>query len=133
MQATPAIGDFADVNAGIVDGGVTSGLIAAAPQVPVVEVAPLRPGGDLLPPTKIRDAAPTYPAIARAARVQGLVIIEVTIGVNGKVQDARIRRSIPLLDAAALDAVRQWEYTPTRLNGTPVAVLMTVTVNFRLQ
>jgi periplasmic protein TonB len=132
VQATPAIGDFAD-NAGIVDGGVTSGLIAAAPPASAVEQAPVRPGGDILPPTKIRDAAPTYPAIARAARVQGVVIIEATIGVNGKVQDARILRSIPLLDAAALDAVRQWEYTPTRLNGTPVAIVMTVTVNFRLQ
>lgn len=133
VQATPAVGDFADVNAGIVDGGVTSGLIAAPPPVPAVEQAPVRSGVDIRPPAKVRDAAPAYPAIARAARVQGVVIVEATIGVNGKVQDARILRSIPLLDAAALDAVRQWEYTPTRLNGTPVAVLMTVTVNFRLQ
>jgi protein TonB len=73
-----------------------------------------------------------YPRIAQAARVQGVVIIEATIGPTGAVQDARILRSIPLLDAAALEAVRQWEYTPTLLNGMPVAVLMTVTISFTL-
>ena len=63
---------------------------------------------------------------------QGVVIIEATIGPTGKVQDARVLRSIPLLDAAALDAVRQWEFTPTLLNGVPVPVIMTVTVQFTL-
>ena len=65
--------------------------------------------------------------------MQGVVIIEATIGPTGAVQDARILRSIPLLDAAALEAVRQWEYRPTLLNGVPVAVLMTITVNFTLR
>ena len=63
---------------------------------------------------------------------QSIVIIEANIGPNGKVQDARVLRSIPLLDAAALDAVRQWEFTPTLLNGVPVPVIMTVTVQFTL-
>src|SRR5207244_9090148 len=74
-----------------------------------------------------------YPAIAQSARVQGVVIIEATIGPNGAVQEAKVLRSIPLLDAAALDAVKQWEFTPTMLNGAPVPVIMTVTVNFTLQ
>jgi protein TonB len=65
--------------------------------------------------------------------VQGIVIIEATIGPDGKVQDARVLRSIPLLDAAALDAVRGWEFTPTLLNNQPVPVVMTVTVQFSLQ
>lgn len=52
---------------------------------------------------------------------------------TGAVVDARILRSVPLLDAAALAAVRQWRYTPTRLNGRPVSVLMTVTVQFQLR
>jgi len=73
-----------------------------------------------------------YPPIAQAARVQGFVIIEATIDVNGRVQDAKILRSIPLLDASALDAVRQWQYTPTLLNGMPVPIIITVTVNFKL-
>ena len=82
--------------------------------------------------TKTKDVAPVYPPIAQSARVQGVVIIEAMIGPNGKVQDARVLRSIPLLDQAALDAVRQWEFTPTLLNGVPVPVIMTVTVQFTL-
>ena len=84
-------------------------------------------------PTKVKDQRPVYPAIAQSARVQGVVIIEAVIGPDGRVQDAKVLRSIPLLDAAALDAVKQWQYTPTLLNGVPVPVIMTVTVNFTLQ
>ena len=93
---------------------------------------PVRVGGNIKPPVKTKDVRPQYPPIAQSARVQGVVIIEATIGPNGKVQDARVLRSIPLLDAAALDAVRQWEFTPTLLNGVPVPVIMTVTVQFTL-
>jgi protein TonB len=60
------------------------------------------------------------------------VIIEAIIGADGRVQDARILRSIPLLDQAALDAVKQWEFTPTMLNGAPVPVISTMTVQFTL-
>ena len=56
-----------------------------------------------------------------------------TIGADGRVKDAKVLRSIPLLDQAALDAVKQWQFTPTLLNGVPVPVIMTVTVNFTLQ
>jgi protein TonB len=90
-------------------------------------------GGAIKPPTRTKNVNPTYPPIAQSARVQGVVIIEATIGTNGRVTDAKVLRSIPLLDAAALDAVKQWEYTPTTLNGQPVPVIMTVTVNFTLQ
>jgi protein TonB len=93
-------------------------------------VAPLRIGGQIKAPLKIKDVKPVYPAIARSARVAGAVTIEATIGPDGKVIDAKVVRSIPLLDQAALDAVRQWEYTPTLLNGVPVPVLVTVTINF---
>jgi protein TonB len=65
--------------------------------------------------------------------VQGIVIVQATIGVDGAVVDATVLRSVPLLDQAAVDAVRQWRYTPTSLNGKPVAVVMTVTVNFQLR
>ena len=74
-----------------------------------------------------------YPDMAAAAEVQGTVILQATLGTDGKVVQARVLRSIPLLDAAALDAVRQWQFTPTLLNGVPVPVIMTVTVNFTLQ
>ena len=95
--------------------------------------APVRVGGNIKTPTKTKDAKPIYPPIAQSARVQGVVIIEATIGPDGRVKDAKVLRSIPLLDQAALDAVKQWQFTPTLLNGVPVPVIMTVTVNFTLQ
>ena len=90
-------------------------------------------GGNIKPPTKTKDVRPVYPSIAQSARVQGVVIVEATIGPDGHVAEARVLRSIPLLDQAALDAVKQWIFTPTLLNGTAVPVIMTVTVNFTLQ
>ena len=93
----------------------------------------LRVGGNVRTPIKLRDVRPIYPPEAQAARVSGMVIAEVQIGADGSVEDARILKSIPLLDQAALDAVKQWTFTPTTLNGVPVPVIMTVTVNFTLQ
>ena len=93
-------------------------------------LAAVRPGGRIMPPKKIKDVPPVYPAIAQSARVSGAVTIEATIGPDGKVIDARVVRSIPLLDQAALDAVRQWEYLPTLLNGVAVPVRYNVTVSF---
>jgi protein TonB len=105
------------------------------PPAPVVSPPqkPVAVGGLVKAPTRINNVGLVYPAIARAAQVQGVVIIEATISTTGRVIDARILRSIPLLDAAALDAVKQWEFTTPTLNGQPVPVIMTVTVNFTLQ
>ena len=119
-------------------GGVLGGMMSGVPAPALAAAAegpkkPLRIGGNIKQPTKVKDVKPVYPAIAQSARVQGVVIIEATIGPNGAVQEAKVLRSIPLLDAAALDAVRQWQFTPTTLNGVPVPVIMTVTVNFTLQ
>ena len=119
--------------AGGVVGGVIGGIPEAPPPPPPPPAAPVRVGGNIKPPQKTKDVSPVYPPIAQSARVQGVVIIEATIGPDGKVQDAKVLRSIPLLDQAALDAVRQWEFTPTLLNGVPVPVIMTVTVQFTLQ
>ena len=92
----------------------------------------MRVGGNIKAPTKIKYVKPVYPALAMSARIQGVVIVEGTVGEDGRVSYARVIRSIPLLDQAALDAVRQWEFTPTLLNGVPVPVIMTMTVNFTL-
>ena len=83
-------------------------------------------------PKKLKNVNPSYPDIAKQARVQGVVILECTISPQGKVTDVKVLRGIPLLDAAAIEAVKQWVYSPTLLNGVPVPVIMTVTVNFRL-
>jgi TonB family protein len=93
----------------------------------------LRVGGNVRTPRKIKDARPVYPQEARDARVQGVVILEMRIDPDGRVGSARVLRSIPLLDQAALDAVQQWEFEPTLLNGAAVAVVMTVTVQFTAQ
>ena len=93
----------------------------------------VRVGGSIAEPKKIKDVKPVYPADAQAAGIQGVVILEATIAPSGYVSDARILRSIPALDQAAVEAVRQWAFTPTLLNGAPVSVLMTVTVNFTLR
>ncbi len=84
-------------------------------------------------PRKVHDVAPRYPELARRSGVEGVVIIEAVIAADGAVRDARVLRSQPLLDHAALDAVKQWRYAPTRLGGVAVPVIVTVTVQFRLQ
>ena len=94
---------------------------------------PIRVGGNIAPPTKIRDVRPVYPQEALANKVAGVVIVQATIDGEGKVRDARVLRSIPLLDAAAVEAVRQWEFTPTLLNGVPKPVIMVLTINFTLE
>ena len=134
-QAKGVVGGVEGGVVGGVTGGIVGGLSEAPPPPPPPPPppAPVRVGGNIKQPTKVKDVKPVYPAIAQSARVQGVVIIEATIGPNGAVQEAKVLRSIPLLDAAALEAVRQWQFTPTLLNGVPVPVIMTVTVNFTLQ
>ena len=90
----------------------------------------VRVGGNVRPPVKLVDVPPVRPEPAERANVRGIVIVEVTIDIDGMVKDARVLRSIPMLDAAALEAVRQWRYEPTMLNGKPVPVIMTVPVAF---
>lgn len=91
-----------------------------------------RPGGDIRRPEKIKDVVPVYPPVARSAGISGTVILEAEIAENGRVRNVRVLRSIAFLDQAAIDAVRQWIFTPTLLNGEPVPVVMTVTVTFKL-
>jgi TonB family protein len=105
---------------------VPAATALAAPQTPV------RVGGVIREPRKIKDVKPVYPDDAREAKVQGMVILEVVIGKDGSVTGAKVLRPVPLLEQAALDAVGQWKYEPTQLDGEPVEVLMVVTVNFVL-
>jgi TonB family protein len=116
---------------------------AALPQGPALarpgpppaasQSGPLRVGGAIKPPTRLVNVNPDYPEDAKAAGVQGVVILQIIVGEDGTVTDARVVRSIPELDRAAIDAVRQWQYEPTLLNGVPVEVELTVTINFTLR
>jgi TonB family protein len=101
--------------------------------VPMAAQQVVRVGGSVRAPRMVRHVDPVYPEEAKAAGVSGVVIIDIKIGTDGSVAAASVLRSIPQLNQAALDAVYQWEFEPTVLNGEPVEVLMTVTVNFTLK
>lgn len=91
----------------------------------------VRVGGRIPNPVKIKNVVPEYPPVAKSARVGGVVQIAATVGPDGKVRDAEVTKSVPLLDHAALAAVRQWEYRPTRVKGVAVPVVVNVAVDFR--
>ncbi|MCI0408560.1 MAG: energy transducer TonB [Acidobacteria bacterium] len=94
---------------------------------------PVRVGGDVRPPRKLLHVPPSYPAAARLARIEGDVVLEALIDPQGNVVNLVVVRSVPLLDPSALDAVRQWKYQPTRLNGVTVPIVLSVSVSFRLR
>jgi periplasmic protein TonB len=102
-----------------------------APVAPV-DRRPIALHSGIEPPRKVFDRAPEYPSLAKAAGIQGLVIVEVIIDEHGDVTNARVLRSTAVLDQAALDAVRRWKFSPARLNGEAIPVVMTVTINFQL-
>ncbi len=103
------------------------------PSVPSTLIALIRVHSEVQQANLIHQVAPVYPPIARTVHVQGVVILEATISKDGDVRDIRIITGHPLLNQAAIDAVQQWKYKPTLLNGEPVEVITTVTINFRLQ
>jgi TonB family protein len=92
----------------------------------------LRVGGNVEAPRKLVDVAPIYPDDAQTAGIEGIVILEIVIGEDGLVIETSVLRSIPELDQAAIDAVSQWQYETTLLNGDPVEIEMIVTINFTL-
>jgi TonB family protein len=105
-----------------------------APQ-PAAAPARVRVGGKIRPPLKLRDVHPVYPVSMRAGGVEGRVSLEAIIGRDGNVQSARVVGGLvhPDLAQAAIEAVRQWKFEPTTLNGSPVEVVMNVAVNFELE
>ena len=109
-------------------GGGVNGALPAPPP-------PGFPGSidpSITPPRKVKDVRPVYPAAAQRAKVEGTVVVEITVGVDGRVADARVVRSIPGLDQAALDSARGWEFTPALRNGVPTPFVLPVTVSFTL-
>ena len=84
-------------------------------------------------PALVNRVEPEYPAIAVAAHVEGLVILEAVVDAEGRVQAVKVLRSRGLLDKAAIEAVRQWQYAPLTLNGEKTPFVLTVTLNFALK
>jgi protein TonB len=103
------------------------------PPVPSVKASPYRQGGKVQTANLIHQVNPVYPQIARQTRIQGVVVMEAVISKEGSVESLRVISGHPLLLQAAIDAVKQWKYRPTLLNGEPVDVVTTITVTFTLQ
>jgi TonB family protein len=99
--------------------------------VPPAAGGPVRVGSGLRSPKKIHDVPAVLPEGARRAGVHGMVVLELTVGADGTVTDARVLRSIPMLDKAAVDAARQWRYEPTIVNNQAVPIIVTGVVNFQ--
>ena len=115
---------------GGVVGGVVGGLPADAP--PKAEMKPVRVGGMIRAPQLVKRVAPAYPELALASRASAIVIVEATVGTDGRVQDVKVLRGHPLFDEAGIEAVRQWRYQPLLLNGIPVPFIASVTLQFNL-
>jgi TonB family protein len=114
-------------------GGPPPTLVGGAPPPWPAAQGVVRVGGSVAPPRQTKYVRPTYPRDAQAERASGIVTLELLIGANGKVTDVRVIRSSPLLDKAAIEATRKWEYEPTRINGVAVPVVMTANVTFSLR
>jgi TonB family protein len=122
--------------AGGVTGGVAGGVaggVMSPEELQKYEGDAVRAVDDIKPPKLIKGAAPVYPQVARQAQVEGMVILEVKADEQGNVVEARVLRSIPILDQAAIDAVKQWKYEPLVVDGKARKVIFTVTVRFMLK
>jgi len=116
-------------------GGVLGGILGGAgsgPPPPPRPKAPLRIGGNVMQASLVHQVTPIYPQIAKTAHISGTVILHAIIGTDGAVQDLQYISGPPLLMRSAMDAVRQWRYRPTMLNGEPVQVDTTISVVFTL-
>ena len=107
--------------------------LPAPPPPPIVKTERIRQHSSVQSANLIYQVKPAYPPIARQTRTQGVVVLEAIIDRDGSIQSLRVISGHPLLTQAALDAVKQWKYRPTLLNGEPIEVITTVTVNFTLQ
>lgn len=124
---------------GGVIGGIIGSVPSAAPPPPPPKEAPkpatpkvIRVGGNVQSAKLVNQPRPAYPPLARQARIQGVVRFNAVIGNDGSIQNLTLVSGHPLLVPAATEAVRQWRYQPTLLNGEPVQVVTQIDVNFTL-
>jgi protein TonB len=125
-------GGVAGGSMGGVLGGVIGGMGGAPPPPRPHQTGPLRVGGNVQAARIINRVQPSYPPLARQTRISGTVRLHAIIGKDGTIQQLEVMSGHPLLQQAALDAVRQWRYQPTLLNGEPVEVDTTIDVIFSL-
>lgn len=134
-DAAPDVGAGVAGGVGVIGGtGPLGGIIGGAPPPPPKPViaGPVRVGGNVMAAKAIQRPNPEYPAIAKAAHVQGTIVLHAIISKDGTVQDLQYISGPPLLMKAAMDAVKLWRYQPTQLNGEPVEVDTTIQVIFTL-
>ena len=103
------------------------------PPPPPKKKDPIRVEGNVQASRLVHRVEPEYPELAKRARVSGMIILQVIVSEGGTVQEVKIVRGHPLLNDAATRAVRQWRYSPYLLNGEPIPVITTVTVDFVLR
>ena len=121
--------------AGGVIGGIVGGVPGAPPPPPPPPAkpsGPVRVGGQVAEANLIRKVQPVYPPLAKSARVSGTVEFSATISKEGNIENLQLVRGHPLLVNAAKEAVLQWKYKPTMLNGQAVEVITSIIVNFTL-
>lgn len=117
---------------GVLGGMIGSGIVPSPPPPPkgATRNRTFRVGGRVQAPRLIQSVQPAYPVLAKQTRTQGTVVLDCVIDERGNVTQLKVISGHPLLVQAAIDAVRQWKYQPTLLNGEPVSVEMEVTVSF---
>lgn len=117
---------------GGVIGSIVSSTPVAAPKVAAPVVQRQRVSSGVATGLLIHKVQPSYPPIAKSARIQGSVVLKAVISKTGTIENLQVESGHPMLTQAALDAVRQWRYKPYFLNGEPVEVETQITVNFSL-
>jgi protein TonB len=135
-------GVFGGVEGGVVGGvvgGIVGGLIAAAPPPPPPPLPPPQPGvpvrigGNIEAPALVKRVEPIYPDLAMVAKITGIVILEASVSADGAVEQVKVLRSVKFLDQAAVEAVRQWRYSPLVLNGVRTPFVLSVTLSFSIK
>lgn len=134
----PAASSIDEGVPGGVEGGIASGIVGSVPGIlegpppppPPAPHEPVRIGGQVKAPALVKRVEPLYPLLAQMSNIDGVVILEAIVGEDGRVRSVKVLRGHPLLGKAAIDAVQQWQYEPLRLNGTPKAFELTVSLWF---
>jgi protein TonB len=144
-EATPAVADSLGGVVGGVEGGVPGGVVGGVvgvlpapppppPPPPPTSRTPVRIGGQITAPALVHRVEPTYPGIAVAAKLSGMVILEAVVDTEGCVESVKVLRPVnAVLDRAAVEALTQWQYSPLVLNGVPTSFVLTVTFNFSVR